>query len=159
MVLNLVVNAIQATDDGRPNSITIECRRDGPSALIRVRDTGKGIAPGSMKRLFEPYFAAHAAADGTGLGLPLARKIILSHGGAIDVASEEGVGTTFTVRLPALDPDAAAMAGRQSRSPRRRRRADRLALPALPPAPRLVDRAEGAGTRAASPGTRGRSCG
>jgi PAS domain S-box-containing protein len=113
VVLNLVVNAIQAADDARPNSITIECRREGTSAIVRVRDTGKGIAPGSMKRLFEPFIAARVAIDGTGLGLPLARKIILAHGGTLDVASDEGVGSTFTVRFPALEADPA----RTPRSP------------------------------------------
>jgi PAS domain S-box-containing protein len=116
VILNLIVNAIQAAVEGRPNAITIECRRDGASALVRVRDTGKGIAPGNMKRLFEPFFTARTN-DGTGLGLPLARKIVLAHGGTIDVASEEGEGSTFTVRLPALDTDGVvAAAGRLPRS-------------------------------------------
>jgi signal transduction histidine kinase len=56
-----------------------------------------------MKRLFEPFFTTKARGEGTGLGLSLARRIVLAHGGAIDVVSEVGVGTTFTVRLPALD--------------------------------------------------------
>jgi len=117
VVLNLIVNAIQAADEGRPNAVSIECRREGPSALIRVRDTGKGIPAGHMKRLFEPFFTARASSDGTGMGLPLARKIILAHGGTIDVASDEGTGSTFTVRLPALDTDALILAGRLPRTP------------------------------------------
>ena len=56
-----------------------------------------------MKRLFEPFFTTKAPGEGTGLGLSLARKIVLAHGGSIDVASEVGRGTTFTVRLPALE--------------------------------------------------------
>jgi PAS domain S-box-containing protein len=116
VVLNLIVNAIQATEEGRPNVITIACLREGSSAVVRVRDTGKGIAPGGMKRLFEPYFSSHSSSDGSGLGLPLARKIILAHGGTIDVGSESGSGSTFTVRLPALDTDAVAMAGRSPRA-------------------------------------------
>jgi PAS domain S-box-containing protein len=115
VVLNLVVNAIQAAEEGRANAITIECRREGGSALIRVRDTGKGIAAGQMRRLFEPFFSTRTATDGAGLGLPLARKIVLAHGGAIDVASDEGSGSTFTVRLPALDTDAVERAGRLPR--------------------------------------------
>jgi PAS domain S-box-containing protein len=103
VVLNLVVNAVQASEEGRTNAVTIECRREGSSAIVRVRDTGKGIGPGQMKRLFEPFFSTRAATEGTGLGLPLARKIVLAHGGSIDVASDEGDGTTFTVRLPAVD--------------------------------------------------------
>jgi PAS domain S-box-containing protein len=116
VVLNLVVNAVQAGEEGRSNAIAIECRREGTSALIRVRDTGRGIAASHMRRLFEPFSTARSAADGTGLGLPLARKIIISHGGTIDVTSEEGQGSVFTVRLPALESDAAALAGHLSRN-------------------------------------------
>jgi signal transduction histidine kinase len=108
VVLNLVVNAVQAVEEGRPNRIHIALAREGASAVVRVADTGKGIAPGHMKRLFEPFFTTKAPGEGTGLGLSLARRIVLAHGGSIDVASEIGVGSTFTVRLPALDPDAGA---------------------------------------------------
>jgi PAS domain S-box-containing protein len=104
VVLNLVVNALQAAEDGRENEVGIEVRRDGGSALLRVSDTGRGISPAHMKRLFEPFFTTKAPGEGTGLGLSLARKIVLAHGGSIDVASEVGVGSTFTVRLPAAEP-------------------------------------------------------
>jgi PAS domain S-box-containing protein len=106
VVLNLVVNAIQARDETRPNQISIELLREGTHAVVRVSDTGKGIAPKYMKRLFEPFFTTKAPGEGTGLGLSLTRNIILAHGGSIDVASQPGVGSTFTVRLPALDPEA-----------------------------------------------------
>jgi len=111
VILNLVVNAVQARDAGRPNRVAIELMRDGGSAVVRVTDTGKGIAPAHMKRLFEPFFTTKAPGEGTGLGLNLARKIVLAHGGAIDVASEAGVGSTFTVRLPAVDHDGRARLG------------------------------------------------
>jgi signal transduction histidine kinase len=106
VVLNLVVNAVQARDDGRANRISVELRRDGPWAEVRVNDTGKGIAPAHMKRLFEPFFTTKAPGEGTGLGLSLARKIVLAHGGTIDVTSELGVGSSFVVRVPAVEPDA-----------------------------------------------------
>ncbi len=105
VILNVVVNAVQAREEGRPNRVSIELLRDGPHAVVRVSDTGKGITPGHMKRIFEPFFTTKAPGEGTGLGLNLARKIVLAHGGAIDVSSEAGVGSTFTVRLPALDGD------------------------------------------------------
>jgi two-component system NtrC family sensor kinase len=108
VVLNLVVNAVQAREDGRPNHIGVGLQRDGGHAVVRVSDTGKGIAPAHMKRLFEPFFTTKAPGEGTGLGLSLTRKIVLAHGGSIDVASDVGVGSTFTVRLPAVDPDARA---------------------------------------------------
>ncbi|MGB8932857.1 MAG: ATP-binding protein [Anaeromyxobacteraceae bacterium] len=116
VVLNLVVNAIQAAAEGRPNSIDLECRREGASAVIRVRDTGKGIPTGHMRRVFEPFITARTATEGPGIGLPLARKIVLAHGGTIDIASEEGVGSTFTVRLPILETGAAERSGRTPRA-------------------------------------------
>jgi two-component system NtrC family sensor kinase len=106
VILNLVVNAVQAREEGRPNQIGIEVHRDASAAVLRVSDTGKGIAPSHMKRLFEPFFTTKAPGEGTGLGLSLARKIVLAHGGSIDVSSEIGVGSTFTVRLPAVEADA-----------------------------------------------------
>ncbi|MFL5274518.1 MAG: sensor histidine kinase [Anaeromyxobacteraceae bacterium] len=103
VVLNLVTNAIQARDAERPNHIAIALRRERASAVIRVSDTGKGIAPAHVKRLFEPFFTTKAPGEGTGLGLSLSRNIVLAHGGAIDVESEAGTGATFTVRLPAFE--------------------------------------------------------
>jgi len=108
VILNLVVNAVQAREEGRPNRVAIELLRDGGHAVVRVTDTGKGIAPAHMKRLFEPFFTTKAPGEGTGLGLSLARKIVLAHGGSIDVASDIGAGSTFTVRLPAVEADARA---------------------------------------------------
>ena len=101
VVLNLVVNAVQAREESRPNEIGIALYREGSSAVVRVSDTGRGISASHMKRLFEPFFTTKAPGEGTGLGLSLARKIVLAHGGSIDVSSELGVGSTFTVRLPA----------------------------------------------------------
>jgi len=111
VVLNLVVNAVQAREGDRPNRIAIDLVREGTNAILRVADTGKGISAGHMKRLFEPFFTTKAPGEGTGLGLSLARKIVLAHGGAIDVASEVGVGSTFTVRLPSIDQDARTRSG------------------------------------------------
>ena len=105
VVLNLVVNAVQAREEGRQNRVVVELVRDGPHAVLTIADTGKGITASHMKRLFEPFFTTKAPGQGTGLGLNLARKIVLSHGGSIDVASEVGVGSTFTVRLPCVDAE------------------------------------------------------
>jgi signal transduction histidine kinase len=87
--------------------VVVELAREGNAAVLRVSDTGKGIPTGHLKRLFEPFFTTKAAGEGTGLGLALARDIVLAHGGSIDVQTEVGVGTTFVVRLPAIDPDSA----------------------------------------------------
>ena len=101
VVLNLVVNAVQARAEGRPNRIAITLQRELDTVVVQVSDTGKGISAAHMKRLFEPFFTTKAPGEGTGLGLSLARNIVMSHGGSIDVVSEAGVGSTFTVRLPA----------------------------------------------------------
>jgi signal transduction histidine kinase len=114
VVLNLIVNAVQAREEGRPNLITIELLREGGSAVVRVADSGRGISASHMKRLFEPFFTTKAPGEGTGLGLSLARKIVLAHGGSIDVASELGVGSTFTVRLPVVEVDHLAEPHRES---------------------------------------------
>ncbi len=114
VVLNLVVNAVQAREEGRPNQVSIELFREASSAVVRVADTGRGISHTHMKRLFEPFFTTKAAGEGTGLGLSLARKIVLAHGGSIDVASELGTGSTFTVRLPVVEVDQAAEPRRES---------------------------------------------
>jgi len=112
VVLNLVVNAIQSRDEGRPNHVAVELRREGLAAVVRVTDTGRGISPGHMKRLFEPFFTTKGPGQGTGLGLSLARNVVVAHGGTIDVQTEVGVGTTVAVRLPALEADAALAGGR-----------------------------------------------
>jgi two-component system NtrC family sensor kinase len=109
VLLNLVVNAVQARAEGRSNHITIELFREGSSAVVRVADTGRGISHTHMKRLFEPFFTTKAAGEGTGLGLSLTRKIVLAHGGSIDVSSELGAGSTFTVRLPVVEVDDAVV--------------------------------------------------
>jgi signal transduction histidine kinase len=103
VVVNLIVNAIQARDEGRPNRIRIDLAREGASAVLRVADTGRGIPPAHLKRLFEPFFTTKTLGEGAGLGLSLARKIVLAHGGSVEVATEVGRGTTFTIRLPALE--------------------------------------------------------
>jgi PAS domain S-box-containing protein len=96
--VNLALNAIEATDpDGR---ITVATRFLPPDELIEVAiiDTGKGIAEDKIDKIFDPFFTTKQG--GTGLGLSITRSIIEQHGGRIDVKSEPGHGTTFTIRLP-----------------------------------------------------------
>lgn len=96
VVLNLVLNAVKATDAG--GTIALEARPDAGGVSLRVTDTGCGIAPADLPRIFDESFSTR---QGGGLGLPIARRIIEQHGGAIRVESTEGRGTTFTVWLPA----------------------------------------------------------
>ncbi len=95
---NLVHNALQAMD--HKGSLTIGLRRDGDNALVSVTDTGCGMTAQVQERIFDAFFTTKPAGEGTGLGLDIVRKIIEKHGGQISVASEVGLGSTFTVSLP-----------------------------------------------------------
>lgn len=104
---NLVSNAIRATPDG--GAVTLSGSRDGARAVVTVADTGIGIAPEHLPHVFDRFWRADAArgrtTGGSGLGLAIARQIVTDHEGTIEVSSERGAGTTFTIRLPALAPD------------------------------------------------------
>jgi two-component system NtrC family sensor kinase len=95
---NLIHNALQAMD--YKGTLTISVRREGDEALVSVSDTGCGISPELQKRIFEPFFTTKATGEGTGLGLDIVRKIVEKHQGRINVESEVGHGSTFTVHLP-----------------------------------------------------------
>jgi two-component system phosphate regulon sensor histidine kinase PhoR len=97
---NLLANAVKFTPDG--GHIRASVAVEGGSAVVRVRDTGIGIPAAEQDHLFGRFFRASNARDipGTGLGLAIVRGIVTSHEGDISVSSEEGKGSTFTVRLP-----------------------------------------------------------
>ena len=95
---NLIINAVEATPRG--GELTIACEERESQVFATVSDTGEGIPPENLKKIFFPYFTTKPG--GTGLGLSGAQKILLSHGGNITVASEPGKGATFTVILPTI---------------------------------------------------------
>ncbi len=96
--MNLLVNASHAiTDKGE---ITIHTGRQGDEVFIAISDTGSGIPPENIHRIFEPFFTTKPVGKGTGLGLSIVYGIIQKHHGRIDVASELGKGSTFTIWLP-----------------------------------------------------------
>ncbi|ELY77605.1 PAS domain S-box protein [Natrinema gari] len=103
---NLLSNAIEYTD-GEPPRIAVDADRRGSEWLISVRDEGIGIAPGDQDRVFEVFQRLHSRENysGTGIGLALSQRIIERHGGEIRVDSEPGVGSTFSLTLPAVESD------------------------------------------------------
>jgi len=121
VLVNLLVNAAQAIDDGTPDDHTIAVETSFDAAADEVRiavsDTGEGIEPEVVPRLFEPFFTTRAGRSSTGLGLALSFETVRDHGGFIDVETEPGRGSVFAVVLPrdtglvvpapgTVDPDA-----------------------------------------------------
>jgi signal transduction histidine kinase len=109
-LVNLLGNAVKFTEDG---GVTVACRIADGSAVVSVRDTGIGIAPGDIDRLFRPFEQIDSGPsrkyEGTGLGLSICRRLLDLMGGTISVESEPGAGSVFTFRLP-VEPDGTARA-------------------------------------------------
>ena len=98
---NLVINAVEAID-GEGGSVSIKLSTVEPNSVkVEITDSGRGIAPQDISKVFEPYFSTKET--GTGLGLAIVKKAVDDHGGTISVASKEGSGTTFTIILPAKE--------------------------------------------------------
>ena len=106
-ILNLVVNAAQAIPEGDPAGNRVEVRAwiEAGALRISVRDTGAGIAPEIRTKLFTPFFTTKSPREGTGLGLAIAYDAVRRHGGRIEVDSDPGRGSTFTIVLPAPGED------------------------------------------------------
>ena len=118
--LNLLLNAIQATPPGGAVQVSVTAEAD--AVRIAVIDSGSGIAPEIMDRIFDPYFTTKP--QGTGLGLPMALRIIQAHGGTLDVSSAIGEGTTVEVRLPIAMPGPEATAPQATHGGRTEERRD-----------------------------------
>ena len=103
VLLNLVHNAVEAMPDG--GALTLSGRPQSGAVRLDLRDSGCGIPPEQMALLFSPLHTTKP--EGTGLGLYLAREIVAAHEGEIEVASEPGVGATFTLTLPRLAAEVA----------------------------------------------------
>jgi CheY-like chemotaxis protein len=125
--LNLLINAAQSLPDGaaQENEIRVTTSVVGDHVRVEISDTGSGIAPEHVPHLFEPFFTTKPAGVGTGLGLSICHGIVTKMGGTIQVASQPGLGSKFTVTLPIG----------QARAP------ERPAPPAVAPVPPASGRA------------------
>jgi signal transduction histidine kinase len=105
MVHNLLGNAIRYTHPG--GEVRLSLKHEEAWAVVRVQDTGIGVPPADLDRVFERFYRVDAARDretgGTGLGLAIVRHVAESHGGEVGVSSTLGLGSTFTARIPVLD--------------------------------------------------------
>jgi PAS domain S-box-containing protein len=115
VAMNLCTNALQAMEGGGVLRVTLDCTElnesrtlsrgalgPGPYARLCVSDTGVGIAPAVLERMFDPFFTTKGVGEGTGLGLSLVHGIVADLGGAIDVTTKAGEGTTFEIWLPVV---------------------------------------------------------
>jgi signal transduction histidine kinase len=98
VVVNLLVNAARFTPPG--GHVAVSASRDGSGIAVRVKDTGVGISTDDLERIFEEYGQSAGTAEGTGLGLPLARRLVELHGGTLQLTETSSAGSTFTFILP-----------------------------------------------------------
>jgi two-component system NtrC family sensor kinase len=98
--VNLIQNAIQAMSE--KGALSLECRKNGDFIVAKVTDTGKGIPKEQLNKVFDPFFTTKPTGKGTGLGLYVVYKIILKFGGQIKIESDEGKGTSFILKFPAI---------------------------------------------------------
>ena len=98
IAINLLSNALDAVEQG--GQVALAARAEDDHVIVTVRDTGTGIAPEDLRRIFEPFYTTKGRGKGTGLGLAICRELAKALGGTIAVESTPGQGSTFTLRLP-----------------------------------------------------------
>jgi signal transduction histidine kinase len=101
-IQNVIINALQASAE-KKGKVAVSCERKDFYVDVRVQDTGYGITPAQMAKIFDPYFTTKQGKSGTGLGLYITKKVLEDHNGSIKVDSTPQVGSTFTIRLPLLN--------------------------------------------------------
>jgi len=98
-IQNVIINAVQASAE-KKGPVNITCAQKDFYVDLRIEDTGAGITPAQMSKIFDPYFTTKQAKNGMGLGLYITKKVVEDHNGSIKVESTPEVGTSFTIRLP-----------------------------------------------------------
>ena len=101
-IQNVIINALQASAE-KKGLVSVDCTPGDFYVDIRVEDSGSGITPAQMSKIFDPYFTTKQGKSGTGLGLYITKKVVEDHNGSIKVDSTPDVGTIFTIRLPLLN--------------------------------------------------------
>ncbi len=128
VILNLAINARDAMPNGGSLRVMVSGAPPLPTeekaeaaraaARVIVRDTGTGMSPDVQRRIFEPFFTTKPRGTGTGLGLAIALSIVNEHSGTIEVSSQPGLGSTFTITLPCVPPDARRESDKAAVEPR-----------------------------------------
>jgi PAS domain S-box-containing protein len=119
VILNLMVNAIQAVESSERREggrVAVSAGEGDDEVTVTIEDNGCGIADENLPRLFDPFFTTKAVGEGTGLGLSISHGIVTGHGGRIEIASQPGRGTKFTVVLPRRPTHAHAHAATPDRA-------------------------------------------
>jgi len=101
-IQNVMINAVQAAAETK-GTVTVTCLRKDFYVDVRVEDTGPGMTPAQIGKIFDPYFTTKQGKSGTGLGLYITKKVVEDHNGSIKVDSTPDAGSSFTIRLPLLN--------------------------------------------------------
>jgi len=107
VLINLLLNALDAVAERENAEVVVRCRCTGGQCMIDVADNGPGIDPAVRDQVFEPFFTTKPVGKGTGLGLSISYRLVENQGGRLEVASEPGEGTTITVVMQRADADQA----------------------------------------------------
>lgn len=102
VIINLLINSLQAVEKSARRTVVLAIANDGDTVTLTVEDTGHGIKPEHVKRVFDPFFTTKTFNRGTGLGLSICASIVRRHGGDIQIESTPGAGTVVRVKLPAV---------------------------------------------------------